>query len=265
VDFHGKFSTYRVDTEKFKDATGKLDLVVAVCTPTLDGTSHISRAHVWTKTCSGVRYVIDGLGENTYLDFARNRAVDICRDASIKRFNRLPNYYLWLDQDNVFPDDLFFRLHKHNVDIVSGSYVRKGGAWQWVFEPVPAEKDWEAEGKSGLMECRYVGFGACLVKGEVFDKMKSPWFKQDTQKITIDGKPGIKEVGEDVYFCNKAREAGYKVWVDTNTHVGHMGAVIWPKDAYAFHKGMMTSGQQDYLDSRKGKQVELRVLKQEAI
>lgn len=244
MDMKGKFSTYRVDTQK-EDV--KLDLVVAMVTPTLDGSCHISRLHVWTKTHKSVRYLIDQIGENTYLSFARNMCVHKAKETAVKRLSRLPDYYLWVDQDNVCPDDLFFRLHQHDKDIVSGSYVRKGGAYEWVFRPTAEERNWEAEGKRGLVECRYVGFGACLVKGEVFEKLKMPWFEEGTSKEKVDGKIRYHETGEDVYFCDKAREAGYKVWVDTDCHVGHTGAVIWPKDAYRVHAGTETTGQADYV------------------
>lgn len=246
MDFHGEFKGYRVDTQKAVDVVGKMDLVVALLTPSLDGSVSNSRQNVWTKTFTGVRYLIDRIAENTYLSFARNMCIHTAKDCAVRNFNRVPDYYLWLDQDNVFPDDIFFQLHKHKVDIVSGSYARKGGAWEWVFRPTQEYRNWEAEGRHGLVECRYIGFGAALIRGEVFEKVAPPWFCEETTKEKRDGKPVFHETGEDVYFCDKAREAGYKVWVDVECHVGHMGATIWPKDAYLIHSAKAKTGDQEF-------------------
>lgn len=257
MEFKGKSTVYRMDTSQIQDAnTPKLDYVVALCTPTLDGSCNFSREHVWARTSIGVNYVLNAVGENTYLDFGRNQCVVTAKTVSVSRFNRLPDYYLWLDQDNVFPDNLFFLLHQHNKDIVSASYVRKGGSWEWVFKPTKEYKDWERN-PGGLIECDYIGFGAVLVKGRVFEEIKVPWFKQNTEHIKVDGKPRFKEIGEDVWFSEKAREAGYKVYVDTDCHVGHCGATLWPKDAYMVHKAKYTPGQADYLKVQSGmKEVE---------
>ena len=48
----------------------------------------------------------------------------------------------------------------------------------------------------------------------VFDRVEYPWFKLDIQ----DGKP----VGEDIYFCSKARKADVRICVDTAIEVGHL-------------------------------------------
>ena len=252
MDFHGKFSAYRMDTTPISNGGAKLDFVVALCTPTLDGCCNFSREHVWAKTSLLVKYVVNAVGENTYLDYGRNQCVNVAKETAVKRFNRIPDYYLWLDQDNVFPDDLFFRLRAHDKDIVSASYVRKGGSWDWVFKPTKEFRGWEGEGRRGLIECDYIGFGAVLVKGKVFEELDIPWFKQDTQTLRVDGKPTFREIGEDVYFCEKVRKLGYKCYVDTETHVGHMGATIWPKDGYMFHKNKAVSGQSDYLVAQSG-------------
>jgi hypothetical protein len=80
----------------------------------------------------------------------------------------------------------------------------------------------DVEGKSGLMEAAYTGFGFMLIKKGVFESMEYPWFR-----------PVMKQIGnamdfcmEDVGFCLTARERGYKIFVDPQVRVGHEKRVV---------------------------------------
>jgi len=52
-----------------------------------------------------------------------------------------------------------------------------------------------------------------LIKTDVFRSLPKPWF-------AVGPEPG----SEVVYFCQKARQAGYKIFVDTNMPVDFMYA-----------------------------------------
>jgi GT2 family glycosyltransferase len=58
-----------------------------------------------------------------------------------------------------------------------------------------------------------VGFGCCLIKASVFRNLAPPWFVYDVGK----------NKGEDIYFCEKARDAGYEIWVDPSVRPRHLG------------------------------------------
>ena len=85
-------------------------------------------------------------------------------------------------------------------------------------------------------EVAATGTGCLLVHRDVLEDMRMKrggsihsWFGYD--QFTTDA--GEWELGEDLSFCLRAREAGWKVYVDTTLHVGHhKGAKVWwPKDA----------------------------------
>jgi len=67
--------------------------------------------------------------------------------------------------------------------------------------------------------------GFCLIKADVFKNIKYPYFKFDW--IEGDGEP--YEVGEDLYFCDQAREAGYKIKLNTGIVLEHEGAPVGPQ------------------------------------
>jgi hypothetical protein len=65
-----------------------------------------------------------------------------------------------------------------------------------------------------LIEVDATGTGCLLFDMDVFLKTDKPWFAFSVH----DNKP----VGEDIYFCSKARENGVKIHIDTSIEVGHL-------------------------------------------
>ncbi len=63
-----------------------------------------------------------------------------------------------------------------------------------------------------------LGFGMVLIKKEVFQKVEKPWFwfEQTDKGGTI---------GEDIYFCVKAFDKGFKTVLDhdLSKHIRHIG------------------------------------------
>ena len=63
-------------------------------------------------------------------------------------------------------------------------------------------------------EILWCGFGCTLVKKEVFDKVEKPWFRTD-KSLRLNDWTWIdnpaKYGGQDIWFCTKAREAGFTI------------------------------------------------------
>lgn len=114
----------------------------------------------------------------------------------------------------------------------------------------------------GLVECLHVGTGCMLIKRAVIEATREPrdvWFSNDRQVFEKEFKEllseKLKEItpktidnawfpdavytsmlevqrsfdiqGEDVYFCLKAREKGFKVYVDCGNQIGHIGSTVF--------------------------------------
>lgn len=136
------------------------------------------------------------------------------------------DYVFYMDADMVYPRDSIIRLAKHDVDIVGGMYnTRKLPTLPVHFKKLEFTKDFglapnrDYKPNTGLQEQEAGGFGGVLVKREVLNKMKNPYFKI----ISFDG--GF--YGEDVYFFEQALKLGFKGYVDTDLDYGHIinGAV----------------------------------------
>lgn len=133
------------------------------------------------------------------------------------------DYLFFIDDDMIAPPDLFERLYKHQKDIVGALAFTRYGPHKPViyvleegYDPV-AKKDYYTSKaylnypKDTLVECDAVGFGAVLINCNVFKKLARPWFTPATGK------------GEDIQFCFDAKKAGFKVFMDTATKLGHLG------------------------------------------
>jgi hypothetical protein len=65
------------------------------------------------------------------------------------------------------------------------------------------------------------GTGGMLVRRKVFEALPRPWFEV--------GQLRTDSLGEDLWFCKKAGERGFEVWVDWETQMGHLTpAAVWP-------------------------------------
>lgn len=133
-------------------------------------------------------------------------------------------HILWLDTDMRFKKDTLIRLLSHREPIVGAAYSSRSNPIQPVTyigdvdRPNP-ERFFLEPDAVGLQEVTGAGFGVMLTEIDVFRKLSKPWF-------AIGYSEGADEFeGEDIYFCSKARKAGYRVFVDCelSQSIGHLG------------------------------------------
>lgn len=133
-------------------------------------------------------------------------------------------HILFLDSDMNFPEDALHRLFSRNEHFVAANYVQRCLPTRPNAVSILNTLLYTDDDSTGLVEAKSVGFGLCLIRTEVFDAMPRPWF--DTYWFTDEtGKRAI--IGEDVYFCHKARHAGFKTYVDQDLsqEVSHIGTM----------------------------------------
>lgn len=152
---------------------------------------------------------------------------------------------LWLDSDMVFEPNLLVDMVKtledNKLDILSGIYYRRREPYDPVFyketHVSPAGQisvtKWEGELPTELFEIGSCGFGCVLMRTQVlFDCMAR--FRDMFSPI---GKSG-----EDIAFCVRAAECGYKIWADPSISLGHASHTIVTKQFYEAYKGVKNNG-----------------------
>lgn len=128
-------------------------------------------------------------------------------------------HILWLDSDMRFPKETLLQLLSHNKPIVGTVYSSRRAP----FVPTAAYPDesliYLDDESTGLVEAGRIGFGCVLTEISVFEKIPEPWFMIGFSRKVND------YMGEDVYFCQVAQQAGYQVLVDLDLskELKHLG------------------------------------------
>jgi hypothetical protein len=132
-------------------------------------------------------------------------------------------HVLFLDDDMIVPWDTVGALLRHNVSIVAANYVRRDETGTPTAFGLDGQPLHTPEGAEGLVEVAHAGMGCMLVDMRVFDSLDLPYFMFEP---TADN---AGTIGEDVYFCRKARAAGFPVYVDQrlSRKVGHIGQFVF--------------------------------------
>lgn len=123
------------------------------------------------------------------------------------------SHFLFLDGDELFPEDMMLKLLTHNKDIVS-AYVCVKRHPEKPNAYIKHNSKYMPYLGSGLEEVDAVGFGNILVKREVFEKMEKPWFAYEDSKTKI--------TTEEIYFFEKAKKLGYKLYCDFGLRCQHL-------------------------------------------
>ena len=139
------------------------------------------------------------------------------------------DYLLFVDADMRFPKDTLKILMAHDKDIIGVNATTRS-------EPVkPTAKnfivnedqsvDWlpiYSNARSGIEKADGIGCGVMLVKTKVFKEMEEPYFYFE-QLLNN------KILGEDIYFCIKAKDEGVDTWVDhdLSKQIKHIGQYVY--------------------------------------
>jgi len=182
-------------------------------------------------------FILVSAGE-IFISYAREMLADVALQYHC-------DYLFMVDDDMMAPMDLFYRLVKHDVDIVAPLAFTRNPPHRPVmfsvvdgFDPVLRRQYYinntvHNYPRNKLVECDAVGFGAALIKTDVFRAMKKPWFM------------GTMGCGEDVHFCVQAKKLGFHVFMDTATKLAHLSHPIVVTEDYSDQYNKLTQAEKD--------------------
>lgn len=138
------------------------------------------------------------------------------------------DYAMWIDSDSVFTPDDFFKLLYANREIVTGfvpinvqgtaacGLINGYNPTKYIMMP-GVSKD-----ETKLIDIEFCGFAFLLIKHGVFESMEYPWFR--LRSINV-GKRVVTP-SEDVEWCIRAGELGWKLYAHPQVRIGHEKTII---------------------------------------
>lgn len=135
-------------------------------------------------------------------DFVIIKGFNTCDRQHFVNMRKNYTHILFIDDDMSFPAMSILGLISRNLDFVASNYSQDSESKKtvtWDFD----NKFVYSSGKSGTDVVKYTGMGLFLAKVSALDAMDdvNECFK-------------IVKYGEDWYFCDRAREAGFDIHVD---------------------------------------------------
>jgi hypothetical protein len=154
-------------------------------------------------------------------------------------------HLLFIDSDIIFTPEHITRLLSHGEDLVGGHYALKSNAF---WGCVSTLHDDVKQDERGLIGVRGAGTGFLSIGRNVLERMiealgaELEYEQYDNEgggkawdffgvgvRHEPRGKHDVKRYySEDWMFCARARELGFKVYLDAHVVLGHIGRINYP-------------------------------------
>lgn len=148
-----------------------------------------------------------------------------CRNKAVAEFLGGPYSHLWFIDDDVGvqPDALELLLGA-DAPIVAGCYPsvkRFSDCSTWAYLTVKDGAGWRRKWFDGTVEVTGAGTGCMLIRREVLEALGFPWF---VWRQTLNATGGIDRVSDDIDFCERAGQLGFKIMAHGNVRCSHTKA-----------------------------------------
>lgn len=181
----------------------------------------LNEGEIRTELASVLNHILLQSDYKVYLKYHSDKPIAFNRNKIVKQFLESGcDYLLQLDSDIVPPPNIL-QLADYQVDIISGLMF---AFRQTSVIPLILKKNWDDEynvmpfrGDEGLTECDATGTGSMMIARHVLadPRMKAPFLNEYNYD-------GIKVRGLDLAFCSRAKELGYKVYVNLDYPCSHI-------------------------------------------
>jgi hypothetical protein len=157
---------------------------------------------------------------------------------------------LFIDDDNPPPRDTVYKLMQtldsadDDVAVCAGIYTTKTNPPSpLVFESEGSGPMWRWK-RGDIFECGVIATGCMMIRTSALLKLPKPWFvdvtsvaqAKDLELLARDSHATHFEMTDDVYFCRKLRDAGFRLLAHGGvlpSHYDEFGnAYFLPDDSY---------------------------------
>ncbi len=148
--------------------------------------------------------------------------LDTARNKAMQEFLKDPQatHLLFVDSDMVLPANALEKLLGDGKGIVSGIYFKKESPYYPIIcRKVGNGYDPIEDYTEGLIEVDGCGAGCLLISREAAEKIGTVLSEENGFPAFFSFAHGISE---DFWFCEKAKEAGLRIFCDTTVKCGHI-------------------------------------------
>ena len=199
---------------------------VLIGTPCYDGTIEVWYANSLVNTIKlshemNVEIYPIWLSYDALIQRARNDIVALVRELDCDDI-------IFIDADIDWDPEHFYRLLNYPVDVVGGTYPKKGDLEMYVGKILDPFK--EKDPVTGLLEVDGLGTGFLRLSRRAIDAIwdASPVYEEKDQgknrrwifNVVVENGDIISE---DIWLCKKLKDLGYPTWLDTTITCGHTG------------------------------------------
>lgn len=143
-----------------------------------------------------------------------------------KAVNEGYTHTLWLDSDMIFTEDVLDDLMFSGNQFVTGIYhTRRPPHGSCIFKDISLDNISKYMGNDypkNTFEIAGCGFGCVLIDVQI---IKDVLMTYGEAFLPIHG------LGEDIAFCQRVHELGYKMYCEPAVRLGHIGHIaIYPED-----------------------------------
>jgi GT2 family glycosyltransferase len=145
---------------------------------------------------------------------ARTLTLDLANNFLYKKI-------IWIDSDISWNVQDFLSLYNNDFEIVSGAYLRPD--MEVVAAGIKNRRRFLYEQILTYQEpfpVFYSGFGFISISNKAMNSLKNPFKIIDYPNFNEDGIDSAL-CGEDISWCLRIQEMGYKVWLDPKIRVNH--------------------------------------------
>lgn len=168
-----------------------------------------------------------------YLSYPNQKPITYNRNNITQKFLATDADYLMMIDSDVIPPPNILNLVDFDKDIITPlMLVKQKGMLIPLFLKMNKDGIYDTDdyiNKVGLQECDATGTGCIIIKRNVLEKLKHPFQNKYDQD-------GIKTLGQDFYFCQRAKELGFKVWVHLDYIAEHLFTDSLREQFYYFLK-----------------------------
>lgn len=177
--------------------------------------------NIRTETVEWIQDVLLQSGYHVISHYPQSNDGSNNRNGIVQQFLKSDCDLLIQCDSDIVPHPRILDLINYDKDIITGLLftISKGAPWHLACEQLPdgSFKQKDIAGTKDLIEVDGTGTGFLIIKRHVLEhpSLKAPFMRKWSET-------GQQLLGHDYYFCEKARAAGFKIFVHTAYDCGHV-------------------------------------------